>query len=129
MERTAKVIDKQHPLYGMLCTVGPLVEKSDVYYITAVDEPWHSSYARDEQLQFEETPMERAQQIEQIARRLHASLDDVIAFFIEPAARKYGRYGTLDEAFDALSESHEILHLPLTAGIAQIIEEKRKGKP
>jgi hypothetical protein len=55
MERTAKVIDKQNPLYGMLCTVGPLVEQSDVHYITAVDEPWHSSYARDSQLEFEET--------------------------------------------------------------------------
>jgi hypothetical protein len=184
MDRTAKVIDRQHPLYRMICTVGPLVEGSDVHYVTVVEEPWHSGYARDEQLLFvEETPAERAQQVDhedvqvlysdavrsiymfingdrpssdqilrlgmffgevsrlfkmdqtervvqldQIARRLHTSLDDVIALFVEPAERKYGQYSTLDEAFDALAESQEMLHLPLTMGIAQIIEEKRKEK-
>jgi hypothetical protein len=129
MERTAKVIDKQHPLYGMICTVGPLVKGSDVHYVTVIDEPWHSGYARDEQLLFvEETPAERVIQVEQIARRLHTSLNDILGIFVERELRKYGQYSTLDEAFDALAESQEILHLPLTVGIAQIIEEKRKEK-
>ena len=65
------------------------------------------------------------QELEQLAKRLHTALDDIICIFVSTPNIKYGDYYVLDEALDTLAESARRLNLPLTVSIAQVIENKR----
>lgn len=63
---------------------------------------------------------------EVMARRLHHSLNNVIALFVDHKA--YGQYTILDDAFEVLAEGAELLHMPLTVSIAEAIDARSKNE-
>ena len=63
-------------------------------------------------------------ELERLAKRLHQALNDVIAMFVHRG--DYGKYILLDDALDVLADSSKRLGVPLSAGIAKIIEDKKR---
>jgi hypothetical protein len=68
--------------------------------------------------------LQQQEELEQLAKRLHTALDDVICIFVSTPNIKYGDYHVLDAALDTLAASARRLNLPLTVSIANVIETK-----